>query len=291
MARRKFRPNIVTWHEAQTDVLVPSDDPLFNDNLILSEGDSWFTLAGIPTSNLLFSMRFSASTLIVNCAKPGDTIINMSDILKNSSFIDALPDKRFSWDLLLISGGGNDLIDEAKNIILSKNARAGNDTNDIEGYCDSMILKQAIQNIQDSFRKIVQLRDAPLSSSCGKPILVHTYDYFVPRKAPSRFFPFSISGPWLYPVFLKAEIPKGIWIKLAQFLVDRLAEGIIELSEGSNKLPNFHVVDTRGSLVKAKLGSVGESNDWLNEIHPDSDGYRKISKKIDARITELGFLK
>ncbi|SFG31091.1 hypothetical protein [Neptunomonas qingdaonensis] len=291
MARRKFRPNVITWHEAQSEIVIPSNDPVFNDNLILAEGDSWFTLAGIPTSNLLFSMRFTASTLIVNCAKPGDTIINMSKMLKNSSFKSALSEEGLPWHLLLISGGGNDLIDEAENIILSKDERADSDINNMESYCDLEIFEKVIENIKDSFRKIVNLRDSPNSPAIGKPILVHTYDYFVPRNAPARFFPFTISGPWLYPVFSKAEIPEGIWIELAQFLVDKLAEGILELAEGSNKLHNFHVVDTRGTLVKAKLGSVGDSHDWLNEIHPDSAGYSKISKKIDAKILELKILK
>ena len=37
---------------------------------LLAEGDSWFTLGGLPTSNLLFSLRFPAPAIVVNCAVP-----------------------------------------------------------------------------------------------------------------------------------------------------------------------------------------------------------------------------
>lgn len=55
---------------------------------ILCEGDSWFSIGAIPSSNMLVPLRFSQSTLLINLATPGDTIKRMSDIKQNVDFID-----------------------------------------------------------------------------------------------------------------------------------------------------------------------------------------------------------
>jgi lysophospholipase L1-like esterase len=52
-------------------------------------------------------------------------------------------------------------------------------------------------------------------------------------------------------------------------------------------LPNFHVVDTRQTLVPAVLDDAGNCNDWLNEIHPNYRGYRKLAAKLSAGIAGL----
>ena len=65
MARGKFRPNVVTWDQIDDQSSLPNNDPSLNKRLILAEGDSWFTIAGIPTSNLLYSFRFKKMTMIV----------------------------------------------------------------------------------------------------------------------------------------------------------------------------------------------------------------------------------
>lgn len=49
MARGKFKPNVVTWNEIDDQSSLLNTDPSLNDYLVLAEGDSWFTLGGIPT--------------------------------------------------------------------------------------------------------------------------------------------------------------------------------------------------------------------------------------------------
>lgn len=65
-----------------------------------------------------------------------------------------------------------------------------------------------------------------------------------------------------------AEIPKNDWVTLSTYLFDRLAIHLLTLSKGPNKIPNFHVIDTRNTILRAKKNQTGESEDWLNEIHP-----------------------
>ena len=49
-------------------------------------------------------------------------------------------------------------------------------------------------------------------------------------------------------------------------------------------LPNVHVVGTRNRLKAARAGAKGNSGDWLNEIHPNSDGYRKIARALQEEL-------
>lgn len=58
------------------------DDPAFAKR-ILCEGDSWLSIGGVPSNNLLNPMRFAKSTFLVNLARPGDTIKHMSEISSN----------------------------------------------------------------------------------------------------------------------------------------------------------------------------------------------------------------
>jgi lysophospholipase L1-like esterase len=54
--------------------------------------------------------------------------------------------------------------------------------------------------------------------------------------------------------------------------------------ELESELPAFHVVDTRNLLQRAEIDAKGNSGDWLNEIHPNSDGYRKIADRLAAKL-------
>jgi lysophospholipase L1-like esterase len=116
------------------------------------------------------------------------------------------------------------------------------------------------------------------------PILAHTYDYATPRDAPAIF---GSLGPWLHRAFNDREIPPENRVELADYLTDRLAERLLELADGTKKIPDLHVVDTRGTLTRAALGHRGDSHDWQNEIHPNGGGYEKLAKRIEPVLEGL----
>jgi hypothetical protein len=97
MARGKLRPTFATCHDFGYD----DDLPDFPDWRFLAEGDSWFTVSGIPSYNLLFELRFRKRAQIVNCAQPGDTIRHMSEISENSLLRRAMIGG-FRWDAILL---------------------------------------------------------------------------------------------------------------------------------------------------------------------------------------------
>jgi lysophospholipase L1-like esterase len=260
--------------------------PTFPDWQLLAEGDSWFTISGLPAFNLLFELRFHKHTRIVNCALPGDTIKNMSAIAKNRNLRQALASREYAWDAILLSGGGNDLIDEAEDILIPKASRHASSVNGPADYCDQAALDALIDEVQSGYRAIAAQRDKADSPSRRVPIITHTYDYATPRNAPARFI-FSKLGPWLHPALLSREVPGEDWVPVADYLIDRLAEGILALQNGPSPIPRFHAVDTRGTLERAALGARGDDADWQNEIHPNDDGYEKLAKLLEPTIESL----
>jgi lysophospholipase L1-like esterase len=282
---RKLRPHVVTWGEVDSPDPPPWAVRNFHRWNLLSEGDSWFTMAGIPTSNLLFEMRFPVSTRIVNCAMPGDTIKHLSQISHNPGLQRGLSKQDGEqWDLILLSGGGNDLIDEAGAILIDPDERGSLKMNNTADYCHQPLLEALINRITKGYQRIVELRDEPGAPSSGVPIVCHTYDYPTANNSPARFLGVTLMGPWLYRAFKKENIPEEDWIALADYMFEYLAQGILTLD---GQLPNFHVVDTRNTIVRAKPGSRGQSGDWLNEIHPNSKGYAKLSRLIVQKALTL----
>lgn len=289
-----FSPNVISWTEIDRGVSTPPatnpDDALY-DWRILAEGDSWFSLGALPSSNLLFELRLNKQAIVVNCATPGDTIRNMAQIGSNLGLAKMLGQRfGYAWDALLLSGGGNDLIDALPEILVYPPDAAA-----AEDFIDPAQLAGTLDDIAAGFARIVALRDRADSPAQGRPIVIHTYDYPTPRNSPARFVTLGLTGPWLYAALRQENrlaapnpaatgIPEVYWDGIARLLLDALGDRLLELG---NKFYNFHVVDTRGTLQPAAPGSQFASGDWLNEIHPDAAGYRKLAGRLDARLNAL----
>jgi lysophospholipase L1-like esterase len=267
------------------------DDPNY-DWHFLAEGDSWFTIAAIPSSNLLFELRLGRWTQILNLAYPGDTLRHIGSLADNDDLQKFIAKRNFNyhWDAMLFSAGGNDLIDAAPRLIRTQPA-AGRDPQLPQSYVDEQGLAQLLSDIQNALIRMAALRDAPDSKSRDCPIFIHTYDYPTPHNAPARFIGIApIKGPWLQPVFADGRIALPMQQRIVNHLIDGLADALLALdaanTSSASAIRDFHVIDTRNTLVMANPVDVGVSNDWLNEIHPNHEGYRKIANRISAAVND-----
>lgn len=279
----RYRADVIQAMSLGTgDHPLQPDDPAYAWRL-LAEGDSWFTVGAIPSSNLLYELRLKKRTVILNLGYPGDTIANVAQLSANTEFVRRLahPNWASDWDAVLLSGGGNDLIERASDLVRVTPGGAGRKAAD---YVDARQLAAFRQDVQTAHRRIAALRDAMGSPSRGTPIVVHTYDYPTPRPAPATFLMVPFTRPWMHPVFEARKVPKSLRAGVAAHLLDALAEALLELEA---ELPAFHVVDTRNLLQRADIDAKGNSGDWLNEIHPNGDGYRKIAGRLAARLDRV----
>ncbi len=250
----------------------------------LAEGDSWFSLAALPGGNVLQELRLEHDTLVVNTAYPGDTLKHIVDWRRNVPFVKQLADRRLgrSWDAVLLSAGGNDLIDAAlADDGILRNCSGG------EASPEECLNEAGFRKFENYLRAnmeaLIDLRDGRGSPNRGVPIVMHTYDYPTARPAPALFMngP-GVFGPWLFRAYIKHATPAPLWVAVTDLLIDRLADLLCGLD-----MPDLHVVNTRGLLARAAQGSPGDSGDWLNEIHANRSGRQKIAKQLSKKLDEL----
>jgi hypothetical protein len=260
---------------------------------LLSEGDSWFDMNQIPASNLLQFQQFGVSTVVINCAVVGDTVTRMVDRLNSVTFRQLLAYRK--WDGILFSGGGNDLIDA----IWDKShtppvshvlRRAANPASQVE---TDWINQPALQNLWASlnacFDGLLAMRADALSQNADTPIILHTYDFIVPRPEPARFKPLGLNlrlaGPWLVNALQSVGAPEAVWEAIARNVMAQLGALIAARANPANKV---FVARSQGTILPATVNTAGVSGDWANEIHPAKAGYRKLAVPWRVALTEAG---
>lgn len=273
------------------EIVIPTrgyhpDDQSIN-YIVLAEGDSWFSLGSFPGHNILKELKFARDTRIVSLAEPGDKICHMATREDNPGLEYYLCKKQFCshFDLILLSGGGNDLIDEAKSIITFENLTDENKEKP-ESYINQDRLTCVLGAISDAYVRIANMRDDESSLSKGVPIVTHTYAYPTPRKSPALIAGTNIwaIGPWLFPIFDGAALSDELKLGITDIMFNQLAGTILSLN---NKIANFHAIDTRLLLDRAESDARRTNHDWENEIHPTRNGYEKIAELLSEEICKI----
>lgn len=263
---------------------------------LLAEGDSWFTIGGInlaKASNVLRELKVTQRTAIVNCAYPGDTLQHMVDWYKDPYFDRLLCQKKFAryWEGILISAGGNDMIDAAQVPPLGKDGTptaphlrllrtdqeaAASPGTGAEGFISEAGWAQLTSYLLANFAELVARRDK--GPSQGRPIFLHTY-------AMPTVLPWGTVGApqgWLYPALLAYGLTGADAQAVSDILFGRLRALLLALDQNSGQpeaLPQVHVFDSAG-LVDIEPAAQGTSGDWSNEIHLSPKGYRKLGRSF-----------
>lgn len=266
---------------------------------LLVEGDSWFSIGSLnllKSANLLQSMRFSAMSAAVQSAYPGDTLRRMVDMSRDPHFEQLLlGNGSWRWSAILLSAGGNDLIDavqtrpsaEPTRRLLRRNDEWGPESDGPQRYVNEAGWQVFRRYVQANLDHFIRLRDHKRgeNGNAGRPLCMHTYAYPTPRPSGGG----GGQGPWLMPAMQAYGIPLPDWPGVARVLVDRLAELMLECAADPMRYPALHVFDTRRVPIEpAKLQARHASGDWLNEIHLTQVGCDKLArpwcKAIEATI-------
>lgn len=261
----------------------------------LAEGDSWFTFGSLnplANSNLLFEMRLRKTACAVNCARPGDTLARMVDMNRDPMLKRLLVGRQARiWDALLLSCGGNDLIDAlgvsdpavpAHLRLLLPSAQWGPASDGAARYLSRAGWQTFDTYLHANFAHLLALRDAGPSAGC--PAFIHGYARPTPRDAGAGLG----KGPWLLPSMRAHHIPHEHWEALGALLMDELGMLLARISADTLRFPNLHYFDSTSlGVLPAAPGSTGRSGDWLNEIHLTREGYRKIAVPWGEAIEEV----
>jgi hypothetical protein len=255
----------------------------------LAQGDSWFSIGAIPphlTTNLLFELELATGACIVNCASPGQKLHRMTNTTRNRAFLELMTgSSAFGWNAILVSGGGNDLIAalESRDAdpclrLLARRVEWADPAVGASRYLSPAGLLTFSDHLRTVFDNLVQARDSGINR--GKPIVFHTYDLAVPRKAPAGLG----FGPWLSTAFSAFDIPPEDWTALAKELFREVHQLLTAIAQ---ELPSMVLVDTLGTLHTAEPDEIDRSGDWQNEIHPTRAGYDKLAEKWKVALNSL----
>ncbi|MEP7302146.1 MAG: hypothetical protein ABI699_11500 [Caldimonas sp.] len=256
------------------------------DARCLAQGDSWFSIGAFPpafTTSVLVETKLTKNVVAVNCARPGKVLQHMTSTTSDPAFVRLITGPlAFTWGAILISGGGNDLIDAARLgpgeppdlRLLARPDERGAGPLAGDDYISNTGWATFVNHMSFVFGQLVDLRDSGINK--GVPLLLHTYAHVMPRPAPAGFG----FGPWLQPAMLAFAIPPDDWMAVSAALMDRLAVLFQQLIAARRALePDcaLHLVDTRAAaLVPGDPASAGSSGDFVNEIHPTRGGYAKV---------------
>lgn len=244
---------------------------------MLADGDSWMDRSSLVIPSLPWFLaeemdRRNLPVLIINLAIAGSELRQLIDIMKGD-LVWWL--RQFQYDGILLSAGGNDVIDAARDPDpgqgLLRNM-AGQPL-PADGYaCVDPTAKGRMDDyLNINFEQLMQAIRGDGSLNPTTPVFVNCYDTPMARNAPAA----PGVGPWLYTAFLKNNIDVSLWPSLTEGLFKDIGSVIHGWSAFDDDL---HVVPTTGVLDPADPASHGSSGDWANEIHPNASGWTKEAR-------------
>ena len=275
--------NEIFWPELHPGLMPPH----FNDypQLLLAEGDSWFAWAylGFDVSpSILNALKFDRRTATLCYAYSGHTSGDMAAMAISAGFMQEFSARRFQ--AVLLSGGGNDLFDALKDGNILKPA-AGADPNDPASYIDTLALDALKDYVTLNYRQILSWRKLATSMNKTTPVLLHTYDYPMPRPAPAKAFGKPAVGPWLLPALQAVAAPAALHFDIIKEISSDMLDCIRAFHDPA---AGIFVVDTCDTLTPASPAATGDDADWVNEIHPNAAGYAKLAAKFKPQLAALG---
>lgn len=218
--------------------------------LIAAEGDSWFQYPILLKD--VIDCVFDHYAVLCR-SEAGDTLDNM---VKEKEYLDAL--ERTGGRLLLLSGGGNDLVAGGE---LARHLRDFDPSLTPSQYLlpsFNDVLDAAIANIERIVRDVGR-------AFTSAAVICHGYDYVIPA-----------NGKWLGKP-MKSRNIKDVKLQkaIADIMVDRLNLRLRTLADQS---PRLSYVDCRGVVGPGR---------WHDELHPTNAGYADVATRIEAEIKRL----
>lgn len=232
-----------------------------NPNLfrIVSEGDSWFQHPLVTDTIDHLTAYYPVYCL----AAAGDTLRNItlaSGTPPVEEYVAAVTAQKPA--LLLLSGGGNDILGEQFRRYIKEGV---SEAVDPASYLEELLTKD-LDSLQAMYRSIFQKMK---SAHPNLKILVHGYDYITPLSVTDK--------GWLGRYMIEKGIKSAIIRKA--ILKHILVEFNTRLKEVVEDFP-----DTVSYI--ATLGTVAD-DEWYDEIHPNGVGFGKVAEKFKLRIDEL----
>ncbi|HUZ08461.1 MAG TPA: hypothetical protein VMV89_13370 [Candidatus Paceibacterota bacterium] len=235
---------------------------------VVADGDSWFDYPEILLTGgaVIDHLEKFSGVNILNTAHYGDSVQQMLGVEKRQR-IEALL-KKPGFDILLFSGGGNDIAGDQFCLWFKPNTGGGADS-----AVDTARLQEILGVVEDGYRDLIDIRDR-CAPDCW--IVTHAYDFPQPSDKGVCGL-----GPWLKP-----SLDYRGWTNAA----DQFAIARVVLSKFNDRLVALEAEQMAAGkhfLHVRTQGTLNPRTDWANEIHPNAAGFTKIAKVFSAALNGI----
>lgn len=253
------------WFERK-DVLTKTYPP--NNHVIICEGDSWFRhpfLEPIPDELVYFGYS------VLHSNYPGKHI--EASLTEHKFLAPLLDGRKPQIKALLLSGGGNDLINWHKgHAKFSPIFRKASSSSSPADFIDAANLSLALQDLAGWLKGISD--ELAKANASELPVLLHCYEFISPKV----YGPSPFKGTWVDPQLEAVGAPDDP--EFRKRITTVLQDAWIQAYKDVCQQLIWHFVITQ-NLVKGR---------WHDEIHPNNHAFYDVSCVYWDVLHTLGIL-
>jgi GDSL-like Lipase/Acylhydrolase family len=247
----------------------PAAAPSFAPLQVLAEGDSWFDYP-VPFfgGGIIPRLERRLGVPILNLAKAGDEVRYMLGVEERELIARHLKDgcpAGGSWDVLLFSGGGNDIVDNPMALWI----RDFDPARPPADHINKPRFDAALALVRAGYEDLIEVRDA---LSPDTHLVFQGYDFAIPDGRGICHM-----GPWLKPTFDLRRFPsQAAAFEVVKEMLQQFAAMLTALAAA----PKVTFINGQGTLPQQK-------SSWHNELHPSRSGFDRFADLFHATLRAL----
>jgi hypothetical protein len=234
---------------------------------IFAEGDSWFEYP-VPFfgGGIIPRLENRLGVPVLNLATAGDEVRYMLGVEQRKLLTEHLSKgcpAGGPWDVLLFSGGGNDVVDNPMALWIKDWDSAVPPA----GQIHQPRFDTALALVRAGYEDLIALRD---ELSPGTHLVFHAYDFAIPNGRGICGY-----GPWLKPTFDLRQFPMGaVRQEVVKIMLQQFAAMLASLATQAK----VTFINGQGTLLP---------NSWHNELHPTKAGFEKFADIFYRELKKL----
>jgi len=252
----------------------PKGGESFRPLQIFAEGDSWFDYP-VPFfgGGIIPRLEERLGVPILNLAKAGDEVRYMLGVEERTLLAEMFRigcPAGGPWDVLLFSGGGNDIVDNPMALWVKDF-----DPNlPPAAHMHPTRFATALQLVRSGYEDLIAMRDR---LSPTTQLVFQGYDFALPDGRGICHL-----GPWLKPTFDLRGFPNAD-MSAAKAVVRAMLEEFAKMLNDLTTAPNVQnvtFINGQGTLLPQK-------SSWHNELHPSRSGFEAFANLFHARLKAM----